>query len=98
MHVSKVAGLVLAAALIGTIVPSASAASTTVETLVAQCKREAVRSHERAYRLEPSLRTTIEAHRDLMETACVRWLTTERTEVLLSQCLDQATGGPQHIQ
>jgi hypothetical protein len=95
---NKVAVFTLAAALFGAMAPVASATPSVLDGLVAQCSREASRSHERAWRLEPSLRPTIEAHRDLMSAACARWLSAEKTEVLLSQCLTQAASGPRHIQ
>lgn len=95
---NKVVAFTLAAGLLGMMAPVASATPSALDGLVAQCSREASRSHERAWRLEPSLRPTIEAHRDLMSAACARWLSAERTEVLLSQCLTQAASGPKHIQ
>lgn len=94
----KVAVFTLAAVLFGATAPVASATPSALDGLVAQCSREASRSHERAWRLEPSLRPTIEAHRDLMSAACARWLSAEKTEVLLTQCLSQAASGPRHIQ
>lgn len=94
----KVALFAVAAALFGATAPSVSATPSAVDGLVAQCSREAARAHERAWRLEPSLRPTIEAHRDLMSAACARWLSSEKTEVLLTQCLTQAAAGPRHIQ
>jgi len=93
----KIVVLTLAAALFGA-APQASATPSGLDGLVAQCSREASHSHERAWRLAPALRPTIEAHRDLMSAACSRWLTSEKTEVLLSQCLTQAENGPKHIQ
>lgn len=94
----KLALLTMTAILFGTAAPAAFAKSSNLDALVAQCSREAVRSHERAWKLEPTLRPTIEAHRDLMSAACARWLSSERTEVLLTQCLAQAAAGPRHIQ
>lgn len=95
----KIALLALAGALFGATAPVASAtSSSSLDGLVSQCAREASRSHERAWQLEPALRPTIEAHRDLMSAACARWLSAEKTEVLLSQCLSQAASGPRHIQ
>jgi hypothetical protein len=94
----KWGGFVIAAALFGAAIPSASATPSAVDGLIAQCSNEAARSHAQAWRLEPTLRPVIEAHRDLMSTACVRWLSAEKTDVLLSQCLAQAASGPRHIQ
>lgn len=92
----KLALLTLTASLLGT-AQVALAAPSNIEGLVALCAREAARSHDRAWKLEPTLRPTIEAHRDLMSAACARWLSSERTEVLLTQCLSQAASGPRHI-
>ena len=94
----KWGGFVIGAVLIGASMSDASATPSTVDGLVAQCSQEAGHAHAQAWRLEPSLRPTIEAHRDLMSTACVRWLSAEKTDVLLSQCLAQAAAGPRHIQ
>jgi hypothetical protein len=94
----KLGGFVVAAVLIAAAIPGASATPSVVDGLVAQCSQEASHAHAQAWRLEPTLRPTIEAHRDLMSTACVRWLSAEKTDVLLSQCLAQASAGPRHIQ
>lgn len=93
----KWGGFAIAAVLIGASIPVASATPSSLDGLVAQCSREAARSHEQTWRLEPTLRPTIEAHRDLMSAACARWLSSEKTDVLLTQCLSQAVAGPRHI-
>lgn len=94
----KVALLTMTAALIGAAAaPQASAKSDTIEQLVAKCVREANVSHGEAWRLVPALRPAIEAHRDLMFTACARFMSEEKTEVLLSQCVTQAASGPRHL-
>jgi hypothetical protein len=97
-YMMKVGGFVIGALMIGATIPVASATPSSLDGLVAQCSFVASRSHAQAWRLEPSLRPTIEAHRDLMSAACARWLSTEKTDVLLSQCLAQAVSGPRHIQ
>jgi hypothetical protein len=90
--------LTMAAALFGAPVPMASATPSSLDGLVAQCVRGAAHAHEQAWRLEPSLRPTIQAHRDLMSAACARWLSAEKADVLLSQCLQQAATGPHEFQ
>ena len=77
--------------------PQTAAKPDAIVKLVANCTKEASASHEEAWRMVPALRPVIEAHRDLMFTACARFLSEEKTEVLLAQCVAQAAAGPRHL-
>jgi len=95
---SKLTIAAVAAFLIGAAVASTvSTAQPTFATLVSACKSEATQALEETWRTKPSLRDAIDAHRELMSTACIRWQSAERTEVLLKQCLNQAEDGPRYV-
>lgn len=94
----RLALFTMTAAVVGAaLAPQAAAKPDAVVTLVAKCTTEASASHEEAWRMVPALRPAIEAHRDLMFTACARFLSEEKTEVLLAQCVAQAAAGPRHL-
>jgi hypothetical protein len=94
LRMSKLTIPALAAFLIGAAAAStAQAEPPTLNVLIKECRVEASRALEEIWRTQPSLRGAIEAHRDLMATACVRWQSAEKTDVLLAQCLDQVAEG-----
>jgi hypothetical protein len=93
LRMSKLTIPALAAFLIGAAASTASAQPPTLNALIKECRFEAARALEEIWQNQPSLRGAIEAHRDLMATACVRWQSAEKTDVLLTQCLDQVAEG-----
>lgn len=81
---------VLATAAVGKETPAATANA---------CAREANAGHETAWRLEPSLRSTIESHRARMSEICTKLATASGSKAaLLEDCLAEAAKGPRHIQ
>jgi hypothetical protein len=74
----------------------ASAKGTPPDTLTA-CQIEARAGFATAWRLEPSLRAAIDAHRNRMTVACAR-LAGEKSTAAREACLAEAARGPRHIQ
>lgn len=68
------------------------------EDLVAACQREAARGQALAWRMEPSLRNTIQGQRKRMSEACAAFLAGGGSTSALSQCLHEAAQGQMHIQ
>ena len=64
------------------------------------CISEAQLSHDWAWRMEPSLRPTIETQRRRLSDLCVSLSSATGAEAqgLLSDCLREAGEGPRHIQ
>ena len=88
------------AAIIATTIGARAAQQASGESLGAACVREAQTSHAKAWRLEPSLRPTIEGQRARMAAACTS-LASARGSVVadaLAACLSEAGQGPRHIQ
>lgn len=87
--------LVLLLAMLG----EAAAKAAPAHTPIAACQAEAQSGHVTAWRLEPSLRPAIDAHRARMSEACAQ-LTAENASKTdaLDACLAEAARGPRHIQ
>ena len=87
----------LAAVLIS--VSTASATQTPRADVIAACQKEATSGYALAWKMEPSLRTTIDSHRKKMSEACAAFASGKVTTTqALSQCLHETSAGPVHIQ
>jgi hypothetical protein len=87
----------LAAGLIAT--SAASATQNSRADVISACQKEANAGYSQAWKMEPSLRSTIESHRKKMSEACAAFASgTLTTTVALSQCLHETSAGPVHIQ
>ena len=77
----------------------ANATQSTPNDKVAACQKEAKAGYALAWRMEPSLRHSIEGHRKRMSDACAAFVTgkTGATSAL-SQCLRESSSGPAHVQ
>ncbi|MEQ1755390.1 MAG: hypothetical protein ABL973_14810 [Micropepsaceae bacterium] len=93
----RVISATLAAGVLATSV--AWATNSSREDLVTACQREAQSSYALAWKMEPSLRGSIETHRRKMSAACAAFVTGgTNTTAVLSQCLHETSAGPVHIQ
>jgi hypothetical protein len=87
----------LAAGLIAT--SAASATQNSRADVIAACQKEAATGYALAWKMEPSLRSTIDSHRKKMSNACAAFASgTISTTAALSQCLHETSAGPVHIQ
>lgn len=66
---------------------------------VAACQNEARAGYALAWRMEPSLRPSIEEHRKRMSEACAAFVAGKSTsKAALAQCLRETSSGPAHAQ
>ena len=80
-------------------VATASATQTSTSDLVAACQNEAKAAYSLAWRMEPTLRPSIDAHRKRQSAACAAFATGKtNTTAALSQCLRESSAGPVHVQ
>lgn len=78
---------------------AASAAQTTPSDKVSACQQEAKAGYALAWRMEPSLRPSIESHRKRMTEACAAFVTGKTgSTAALSRCLRESSAGPAHVQ
>ena len=93
----RIISVTLAAGVLATSV--AWAANSSRDDLVAACQKEARTSYALAWKMEPSLRNSIETHRKKMSAACAAFVTCGTTSTAaLSQCLHETSAGPVHVQ
>ena len=93
----RIISVTLAAGVLATSV--AWAANSSREELVAACQKEARSSYSLAWKMEPSLRDSIETHRKRMSDACAAFVSgSTSSTAALSQCLHETSAGPVHIQ
>lgn len=77
----------------------ANATQSTPNEKVAACQKEAKAGYALAWRMEPSLRHSIEGHRKRMSDACAAFVTGKAGATsALSQCLRESSSGPAHVQ
>jgi len=77
----------------------ASAAQPSKNDKVSTCQKEAKAGYALAWRMEPSLRPSIEEHRKRMSAACAAFVAGKSTSTAaLSQCLRETSSGPAHVQ
>jgi hypothetical protein len=71
-------------------------AGTRAETMVADCRQEAIQGHFRIDPLLPLPGPGVAAHRSRMAALCARWLTVkaDARQELLADCLAEAARGP----
>jgi len=66
---------------------------------VSACQKEAKAGYALAWRMEPSLRPSIDGHRKRMSDACAAFVSGKSsTTAALSQCLRETSSGPAHAQ
>lgn len=90
-----------AASVVSALIAASTAAATqaTRDDVIAACQKEAKAGYALAWKMEPSLRTTIDTHRRKMSEACAAFASGKvTTTAALSQCLHETSAGPVHIQ
>lgn len=93
----RIISVTLAAGFLATSV--AWAANGSRDELVTACQKEAKSSYALAWKMEPSLRDSIETHRKKMSAACAAFVTGgTASTAALSQCLHESSAGPVHVQ
>lgn len=77
----------------------ASAAQAVTPEKVAACQKEAKAGYALAWRMEPSLRPSIESHRKRMSEACAAFASGKSDSIgALTRCLTETSSGPVHVQ
>ncbi len=77
----------------------AGAAQTAPADKVAACQKEAKAGYALAWRMEPSLRPSIESHRKRMSEACAAFASGKSDSIgVLTRCLRETSSGPAHVQ
>jgi hypothetical protein len=77
----------------------ANAAQPSTNDKVSACQKEANVGYALAWRMEPSLRPSIEEHRKRMSDACAAFVAGKATSTAaLLQCLRETSSGPAHAQ
>jgi hypothetical protein len=77
----------------------ANAAQPSTNDKVSACQKEAKAGYALAWRMEPSLRPSIESHRKRMSEACAAFVAGKASSTsALSQCLRETSNGPAHVQ
>ncbi len=77
----------------------ANAAQTAPKDKVSACQNEARAGYALAWRMEPSLRPSIEEHRKRMSDACAAFVAGKASSTAaLSRCLRETSSGPAHVQ
>lgn len=77
----------------------AGAAQTVPSDKVAACQKEANAGYALAWRMEPTLRPSIESHRKRMSEACAAFASGKSDSIgVLTRCLTETSSGPAHVQ